>query len=157
MPWPAAFRPSCGRWPGSAALLQVEFGRVYSTAHVWRLPRGLGCSSPRPTGRAIQCDEPAILQWKQLRWPAHRSRLVRQHVDSHGGRIVLERLPPYAPELNPVEHLFGDAKQRELANLCLHAIDDVRRYASGRIKAMQAMQRRPRLITAFWQQAERPL
>jgi hypothetical protein len=34
------------------------------------------------------------------------------------------------------------------------AIDDVRRYASGRLKAMQ---RRPRLIAAFWQQAELPL
>jgi hypothetical protein len=39
-------------------------------------------------------------------------------------------------------------------NLCLRAIDDVRRYASGRLKAMQ---RRPRLIAAFWQQAELPL
>ena len=33
------------------------------------------------------------------------------------------RLPAYAPELNPVEYLFGYAKQRELANLCLHTID----------------------------------
>lgn len=93
-----------------------------------------------------------LIIWDGL--PAHRSRLVRQYVESLDGRIVLERLPAYAPELNPVEYLFGYAKQRELANLCLRAIDDVRRYASGCLKAMQ---RRPRLITAFWQQAELPL
>lgn len=52
------------------ALVEVQFGRVYSTTQVWRLLRSLGFSSQRPTGRAIQRDEPAILQWKQQRWPA---------------------------------------------------------------------------------------
>ena len=42
----------------------------------------------------------------------------------------MERLPGYAPELNPVEYLFGYTKQRELANLCLDTIDEVRRYAT---------------------------
>jgi transposase len=79
---------------------------------------------------------------------------VRRYVESLDGRIVLERLKAYAPELNPVEYLFGYAKQRELADLSLRAIDDVRRYASGRLKVMQ---RRARLIAAFWQQAELPL
>ncbi len=32
------------------ALLEVEFGRVYSTTQVWRLLRGLGFSSRRPRG-----------------------------------------------------------------------------------------------------------
>jgi transposase len=52
------------------ALLEVEFGRVYSTVHVWRILRELGFSSQRPTGRAIQRDEAAILAWKKQRWPA---------------------------------------------------------------------------------------
>ena len=53
--------------------------------------------------------------------------------------------------LNPVEYLFGYAKQRELANLCVQTIAEVRRYASRRL---QSMQRRPNLVRAFWQQAE---
>lgn len=61
-----------------------------------------------------------LIVWDGL--PAHRSRLVRHFVESLDGRIVRERLPAYAPELNPVEYLFGYAKQRELANLCLRAI-----------------------------------
>jgi len=54
------------------ALLEVQFGRVYSTTQVWRLLRGLGFSSQRPTGRAIQRNEPAILAWKKQRWPAQK-------------------------------------------------------------------------------------
>jgi hypothetical protein len=48
-----------------------------------------------------------LIIWDGL--PAHRSRLVRAYVESLGDRIVLERLPAYAPELNPVEYLFGYA------------------------------------------------
>jgi len=90
-----------------------------------------------------------LIIWDGL--PAHRSRVVREYIESLHGHIQLERLPAYAPELNPVEYLFGYAKQRELGNLCLKTIDEVRRYASRRLKAMQ---RKPRLVVAFWQQAE---
>ncbi|MCO5099881.1 MAG: hypothetical protein M9885_03120 [Burkholderiaceae bacterium] len=83
---------------------------------------------------------------------AKRLNTAARIVDArHDGRIQLERLPAYAPELNPVEYVFGYAKQRELANLCASTIDEVRRYARRRLASMQ---RRPRLIRAFWQQAE---
>ena len=93
-----------------------------------------------------------LIIWDGL--PAHRSRVVRDYVEALNGHIALERLPGYAPELNPVEYLFGYAKQRELANLCLDTIGQVRRYATRRIKSMQ---RRPALIRAFWKQAELPI
>jgi transposase len=32
--------------------------------------------------------------------------------------LVVERLPAYAPELNPVEGLWSSLKAVELANLC---------------------------------------
>jgi transposase len=90
-----------------------------------------------------------LIIWDGL--PAHRSRLVRNYVESLEGRIQLERLPAYAPEINPAEYVFGYAKQRELANLCVDTIEEVRDYATRRLKSMQ---RRPKLIRAFWQQAE---
>ena len=34
-------------------------------------------------------------------------RLVRDYVDTEGGDIQLEFLPPYSPELNPVEYLWA--------------------------------------------------
>jgi len=90
-----------------------------------------------------------LIIWDGL--PAHRSRLVRNYVESLEGQIQLERLPAYAPEINPAEYVFGYAKQRELANLCVDTIEEVRDYATRRLKSMQ---RRPKLIRAFWQQAE---
>ena len=37
--------------------------------------------------------------------------------------LVVERLPAYAPDLNPVELLWGNVKGVELANLCPETID----------------------------------
>jgi transposase len=93
-----------------------------------------------------------LVIWDGL--PAHRSRVVQDYVESLGGHLVLERLPAYAPELNPVEYIWGYMKQRELANLCLDTIAEVRSFARNRLRSMQ---RRPRLITAFWQQTELPI
>jgi transposase len=51
-------------------LIKREFGHAFSSVHVWRIIRALGFSSQRPTGRALQRDEEAILTWKTKRWPA---------------------------------------------------------------------------------------
>jgi transposase len=46
---------------------------------------------------------PLLIVWDRL--AAHRSRLVRDYVDSRKGWIEVAYLPPYAPELNPVEYI----------------------------------------------------
>src|SRR5947209_5553903 len=61
-------------------------------------------------------SSPLLIVWDRL--PAHRSRLVGEFLDQLQGWIVTEYLPPYAPELNPVEYLWGHWKQHELANVC---------------------------------------
>ncbi len=38
--------------------------------------------------------------------------------------LILERLPAYAPELNPVELLWFSLKKRELANLACDRLAD---------------------------------
>jgi hypothetical protein len=57
-----------------------------------------------------------LVIWDGL--PVHRSRPVQQFVAEQGGRLQVERLPAYAPELNPVEYLWGYWKQHELPNFC---------------------------------------
>jgi len=39
--------------------------------------------------------------------------------------LTVERLPGYAPELNPVEQAWGNVKSTELANLCADTIGEV--------------------------------
>jgi transposase len=51
------------------------------------------------TDSSIRVPLPVL--WDGLR--AHRSSLVRDHVEGLQGPIHLDRLPTYAPELNPVE------------------------------------------------------
>jgi len=49
-----------------------------------------------------------LRRWVLIIWdgrPCHRTRLVREYVEAQAGRIVIEWLPAYAPEPNPVEFL----------------------------------------------------
>ena len=61
-------------------------------------------------------DKPLLLVRDRL--PAHRSRLVREFIELSEGHIVTEYLPPYAPELNPVEYIWSYWKQHELPSVC---------------------------------------
>jgi transposase len=59
--------------------------------------------------------EKATLLWDGL--PAHRSNAMRAWLVTQRSWLVVERLPAYAPELNPVEGLWSSLKAVELANL----------------------------------------
>ncbi|MEJ1973298.1 MAG: transposase [Lacunisphaera sp.] len=50
--------------------------------------------------------------------PIHRSKLVTAYLQTQAHWLHVERLPAYAPELNPVEYLWSYWKQHELANFC---------------------------------------
>jgi len=67
------------------------------------------------------------------------------------GAIPLEFLPAYAPELNPVEYIWGYCKQHELPNLCPK---DFGQLSWAARKALGRMRRRPTLVESFWKQAE---
>jgi len=90
-----------------------------------------------------------LVIWDGLR--SHRSRMVSEYVRSTKDRLVIEFLPAYAPELNPVEYLWGYWKQHELPNFCPKSFFELSHHAR---KALCRMRRRPTLVTAFWKQAE---
>lgn len=87
-----------------------------------------------------------ILVWDRLH--AHRSPEVLRYADSH--RIELELLPPYAPELNPVEYAWSYLKTRPLANFAPHDIGELTqttRHSACRV------QRRPDIVDSFVNQS----
>ena len=58
-----------------------------------------------------------LVIWDGL--PAHRGEAVRSFLATGAAaRLQLERLPGYAPELNPVDGLWQYLKNVELRNLC---------------------------------------
>jgi len=81
----------------------------------------------------------------------HRCKLVQEFARGTKDRLVLARLPAYAPELNPAEYLWAHLKEHEIANLCV-------REAGGtepaRPAALRRMRRRPRRIRACFAQPE---
>lgn len=93
-------------------------------------------------------QRPLLVVWDRL--PAHRSKMVAEFLDSLHGLIAVEYLPPYAPELNPVEYLWGYWKHHVLPNVCPKDLWELNDRARQTLKRMR---RRPRLITAFWKQS----
>ncbi len=144
--------------PRVARLIADEFGVRYHEGHVWKILRALNWSPQRPVGKARERNEEAIRNWRPKTWPstdgpvlivwdrlpAHRSRLVREFIELSEGHIVTEFLPPYAPELNPVEHIWAYWRQHELPNVCPKHYWELDERAR---KSLRRMRRKPRLIT----------
>ena len=60
-------------------------------------------------------------------------------------------LPPYSPDLNPVEFLWAWLKRHALANFCPADLNELTYNARAKLKSAQ---RRPSIIAACWAQAE---
>jgi transposase len=58
--------------------------------------------------------------------PIHRSRVIKAFLASGAAkRLQLERLPGYAPELNPVEAVWHYLKHVALRNVCCETLDEL--------------------------------
>jgi hypothetical protein len=64
-----------------------------------------------------------VLLWDGL--SSHWSSKMRAHLDAQRGWLTVERLPAYAPELNPVEYLWANLKGTELANFAGDTVAEV--------------------------------
>jgi transposase len=73
-----------------------------------------------------------------------------EFVADQRGRLALDYLPAYAPELNPVEYIWGYWKHHELPNFCPRDFSQLSYHARHTLRRMR---RRPMLVMAFWQQA----
>nr|WP_308200296.1 IS630 family transposase [Kibdelosporangium philippinense] len=62
------------------------------------------------------------LIWDGL--PAHRSAAMKEWLATQRHWLRVEPLPGYAPDLNPMETVWGNVKARELANLCPDTLDE---------------------------------
>lgn len=134
-------------WKQLSVIAGVSFWRFY-----FRLYRGT-IRTPQVIEflNALQATigRKLLIIWDRLQ--AHRSKLVREHVDAQHGAIALEYLPAYAPELNPVECIWGYLKHHAMPNYCARELGDLAQRARRHLRSMQ---RRSTLVCAFWQQAE---
>jgi transposase len=84
--------------------------------------------------------------------PIHRSHVIRDFLANGAAqRLHLERLPAYAPELNPGEGLWQQLKGVELRNLCCFNIPHLTHELRDAVKRVR---RKARLIKGFFRGAK---
>jgi transposase len=84
--------------------------------------------------------------------PIHRSHVIKEFLANGAApRLRLERLPAYAPELNPGEGLWQQLKGVELRNLCCFNIPHLTHEVRDAVKRVR---RKPRLIISFFRGAK---
>jgi len=67
-----------------------------------------------------------ILVWDGL--PAHKGCLMREYLRGQKDWLHVVQFPGYAPDLNPVESLWGNIQRNELAN---RLVDDLGGVVQG--------------------------
>jgi transposase len=81
----------------------------------------------------------------------HRSAVVKNYLAQGGAPAIhLERLPAYAPELNPDEGVWQHLKQVELRNVCC---EDLKQLHHELKLAIMRLRYRPELIQSFFARA----
>jgi transposase len=78
--------------------------------------------------------------------PTHKAKLVRQFVADNHDRIELFLLPPYSPELNPDELVWGNVKTR-IAKMAVQTKDQLKAVVHA---SLCRLQKTPALVSSFF-------
>jgi transposase len=80
--------------------------------------------------------------------PAHKTKLVKEYVQSTKGRLALHFLPGYAPDLNPDELVWSHMKRTGVARTPLRKGERLRDKIEAQLATMKTL---PRLVRSFFQ------
>jgi len=89
-----------------------------------------------------------ILVWDGL--PSHRSNIMKQYLEKQTRWLTVIRLPSYAPDLNPVESLWGNIQGKELAN---RSVDDLGGMVQGVREGFSRIDSQGELLQSFLRHA----
>jgi transposase len=127
------------RRPSSTPALVPTWGR---TPVVGRPARPPACTLASRPGRVVLIWDGTLI---------HRSHTIQEfRANGAAQRLHLERLPPYAPELNPDKGIWAYLNGVELRNLCGFDVPHLRRELRDAVKRMR---RKPRVIKSCFQGA----
>ena len=70
-------------------------------------------------------------------YPAHKTRSVKQYVETVKDRFRLFYLPPYSPELNPDERVWNDLKNNAIGQKCLTSREELHGMVISRLRSIQ--------------------
>jgi transposase len=78
--------------------------------------------------------------------PAHKSKLVKRFVEDNAERLELFYLPPYSPQLNPDELVWGHVKSR-VAKATTQTKDELKNMVE---RALRRLQKLPDVVASFF-------
>ncbi len=83
-----------------------------------------------------------VMQTDQAGWHRAKDLVVPDNI-----RLIFQ--PAYSPELNPVEHVWEELREKHLSNLALPSLDDVIDKVCGGLNQLEADSEHLRSMTYF--------
>ena len=78
--------------------------------------------------------------------PVHKSKLVKEFVEQQEGRLTLAYLPPYSPQLNPDEQVWGWLKSRVARKGPMNKIE----LKQVVLSSLRRLQKLPHIVQSFF-------
>ncbi len=142
---PKPFRPVC------YAMVSHEYTYAYATVSVMDGKMD-SLILPYVNGDCMQI----FLDEISVRYPDDRMIMVLDGAGWHRNKslvipdnIRLLSLPPYSPELNPVEHLWDDLREKAFHNLVFDSLDALEDHLETALRNMENNQDRIHSIVAW--------
>ncbi len=133
----------CYRWPKFSAISGVsDQGKLYILVRRGTIATKQVLVFLKHLLRHVRGQ--IILIWDNVK--PHKAASVKRFALDHSGRLSLEYLPAYSPELNPDEWVWRYLKHVELSNF---APLDLGELKVALRSAVQRIRMRPRLMRSF--------
>ncbi len=121
--------------PAGKLIFRIEKGKVHAKEHIEFLKQIM---KQHPHRKIIIIED---------RSPVHRAKKVDNFIEENIKKIKIYRLPSYAPELNPDEHVWEYLKAYELKNHQAQNTKELRRLVK---RKMHRIQRNKTLVLSFF-------
>jgi transposase len=116
-------------------IFRIEKKKVNADKHIEFLKKIM---NQHPNRKIIVVEDSA---------PVHKAKKVDKFVEQNKKRLAIYRLPSYAPELNPTEHVWAYLKAHELKTHQAQNTDELKHLVK---RKMQSIQMKKQLIHSFF-------